>query len=118
MSCVLTFLHARLDEDEQRARAEAVLRDGDPYFVNEASNFERCFTPQRALAEVEAKREILKLHRPGRPIYEAEDSTRRTCWSCGVDDGWYDVPAPCDTLKALALPYADHPDYDPAWSVQ
>jgi hypothetical protein len=36
------------------------------------------------------------------------------CGTCGsVDDS--PVEWPCDTVLALALPYADHPDYREEW---
>jgi len=106
MSCILTFLHARLDEDQQHAQAEAVLRDDDPYFVNEASNFERCFTPERMRAEVDAKRRILELHS------STETLDKPKCTHCDWQR-W-----PCPTLRILTVPYANHLDYDPAWSVR
>lgn len=58
----------------------------------------------RLLAECEAKRRIVKEHGPNE-------------WGlCGVhvfDDDEH--RAPCQTLRLLALPYVDHPDYDDAW---
>ncbi len=60
--------------------------------------------PARVLREVAAKRKILTLHSPW------EDSG--DCSACG------DVPQvcyPCETLRALAAAWSDHPDYDPAW---
>lgn len=56
--------------------------------------------PARALREVEAKRRILALvtvNADGEPIYVD-----------GYAEAWMDV------LRLLALPYASHPDYDPA----
>lgn len=54
----------------------------------------------RLLAECEAKRRIVELHGSVDPC-DAHDASFRT--------------VPCDTIRALALPYADHPDYDPTW---
>jgi hypothetical protein len=34
--------------------------------------------------------------------------------SCGCMGGWH-WKYPCDTLKLLALHYAEHPDYKPEW---
>jgi len=67
---------------------------------------------QRALAECEAKRRIVDLH-PVRVERDwvnpvdgpAHEVNEHYCAICG----W--VPDSCDTVKALALPYADHPDY-------
>lgn len=119
------FLLARLDEDEAVARA-AVTQEGEATWyvapVHTAPRITRVRTsrdnvpvalvegiekihddthlsehiarhdPARVLAEVEAKRRIV--------ARLADESSRR-----------YDY----DTLRLLALPYADHPDYDEAW---
>ncbi len=66
---------------------------------------------RRHLAECEAKRRIVELHPPR--------ETHRGYPYCGgclqseEDDRalYYD----CPTLRALALPYADHPDYRDEW---
>ncbi|MEU7103558.1 DUF6221 family protein [Streptomyces sp. NPDC046215] len=120
----MTFLHARLDEDEQVARAAQpapwVRRDHvagvhadnatearpygsavadcrrvpDGYGVPNALHIVR-HAPARVLAEVDAKRAIVE---------EIEDAEVR----------WYgDKLIP--VLKRLALPYADHPDYREEW---
>lgn len=57
--------------------------------------------PARVFAECEAKRRIVQLH-------GNDWNPRGKCATC-------DEVGPCDTLRALALPYADHPDYDEAW---
>jgi hypothetical protein len=82
----------------------------------------------RVLAECEAKRRIVELHKIEVAAFRAyggeegvtfvepdsfEDITTRR-WMCSTchnigDDG------PCSTLRLLALPYADHPDYDDPW---
>lgn len=58
--------------------------------------------PARVLAECEAKRRIVALHRGKPPWREALPE----CAECGYR-------SPCETLRILALPYADHPDHDP-----
>jgi hypothetical protein len=50
----------------------------------------------RALAECWAQRQLVHLHQD--PIHGCRD------------DGW-----PCMTLRILALPHADHHDYDGSW---
>jgi len=62
--------------------------------------------PARVLAECAARRAIVALHARYSERYEG-------CSSCG-SVAEYGVDYPCDTLRALALPYADHPDYDEA----
>ena len=66
--------------------------------------------PARVLAECEAKRRIVGLH-----VCACPDPT---CGDCGECSGLHHAdptPAPCDTLRLLALPYADHEDYDEGW---
>lgn len=69
--------------------------------------------PARVLAELDAKRRILDLHqmdwreRPERGIGEADDPYCVACFGEGY---------PCATLRLFALPYADHPDYQPEWA--
>jgi hypothetical protein len=58
--------------------------------------------PGRVLVECEAKRLIVALHKP--------ESGQHPDF-CGHDLR----ELPCPTLRALALPYADHPDYLPEW---
>lgn len=61
------------------------------------------------LADVESKRRILELHR--------EDFGG--CRSCAMGSGnggsLEPTSFPCDTLMLLALPYAEHPNYNPSW---
>lgn len=59
--------------------------------------------PARVLAECEAKRRIMGLHWTNDPAGPAP-----ICNLCLYKP-------PCETLTYLALPYADHPDYDESW---
>lgn len=59
--------------------------------------------PARVRAECEAKRRIVAI---------ANDQIRLGRQARGWDN-WEDMAVA--TLRALALPYADHPDYDEAW---
>lgn len=67
--------------------------------------------PARALAEVDAKRQIIRLHSFG---------TGHEC-STLDDNGdidhctWVMDSEACTTLRLLALPYADHPGYREEW---
>lgn len=56
-------------------------------------------TPDRVLAECEAKRRIVRLH----------PEILGICQECANEQ------YPCRTLGAVALPYADHPDYREEW---
>ncbi|MEE1814225.1 DUF6221 family protein [Streptomyces sp. SP18ES09] len=138
MADLIAFLRARLDDDEQTARAAAAAIGGDddadvPLTIADdayeavAEHIAR-HDPARALAEVEAKRLILLIHNTPAAVSpklaaiglregEAPEDDR-SCMGCGLnmmeDPITADVNA-CPILRALALPYADHPDYQDSW---
>ena len=69
----------------------------DPRWLSERVEHVRRHDPARVLAECEAKRRVIE---------ECDD---------------YDNPSEVliladQILRHLALPYADHPDYDPSWA--
>lgn len=65
------------------------------------------WNPAEVLRECEAKRRIVTaLH----TWYGSEDAPNEVFFS--DDDGWRGIGW---CVQLLALPYADHPDYDPAW---
>lgn len=94
------FLLARIAEDEDVATnwLRFEVRDGVP------GNYA---IPDRVRAECEAKRRIIELHSDGGKDWNGERFVH-FCHSCRT-------PWPCLTLRALALPYADHPDYREEW---
>lgn len=136
---LITFLRARLDEDEQTARAAGnrhwLVQDNiiELYPEREDDGFMRWPTradarhaanwdPARVLAEVAAWRRILDEH-------ASEDGD---CSACGrasweenpgaylrdepeMVDVWRPAIWPCRTIRLLALPYADHVDYREGW---
>lgn len=63
--------------------------------------------PARVLAECEAKRRIVELHvvEPLPPPSKSASCVQ--CWGAV----W-----PCPTLRLLASPHRDHPDYRPEWA--
>lgn len=94
---ITEFLEARIEEDERRANYYGPLAMGTA----------------RVLAECAAKQAIIGMHRRTMDIYgDALGDTCTTCVSSGPDAQGY----PCDTLKALAAVYADHPDYKQEWA--
>jgi hypothetical protein len=104
---LVAFLRARLNEDAERqtnpltawhSRDCASLPEPGQY------SFEcDCGVPERLVAEVEAKRRILAEH-------------ALNGWVCDTcDNGEVEQVFPCPTLRLLALPYADHPDYREEW---
>lgn len=105
------FLTARLTDKEGRARElEAAYARDEVRVGASVVNAGALVIPARMLAECAAKRRIVELH-----VRSAKDghicpSSRGdgTLWS------FLDDPA-CDTLRLLALPYADHSDYREEW---
>ncbi|MFE9337788.1 DUF6221 family protein [Streptomyces sp. NPDC007063] len=118
MSDLVAFLRARLDEDETMARKAASRQprsaawthepdgkvragDGTPVakhaWADEGAHITR-HDPARVLAEVDARRRILRWH------------LDEECCSVCLDD-----VEGCPLFRALALPYADHPDYREEW---
>lgn len=132
---LIEFLRARLAEDEQTADAARCNGHGrwttDTYQGESAGIRDRSIAitvaydnygvprpsqrthiarhdPARVLRDVEAKRRIV----------DGAESANRLVDATEYPDG-YDVgrkTAWGDTLKLLALPYADHPDYNPEWA--
>jgi len=136
------FLLARIAEDEAVARAATpglwaceTAPNGFPAMVvgnnmtvadtydkphlSDANHIAR-HDPARVLAECEAKRRIVALHvGSGRdPFYSHKGGPLDTCDVCvsfHADMDCSNEPWPCPTLRILALPYADHADYDESW---
>jgi len=119
VSDLTEFLLARIAEDEAVAREQAATTQTGIAleWERDVDYGERYLTidPARILAECEAKRRIVDLHATA-AVWQLE------CPTCAVgafeDHGTAEVdrePHPCGTLRALALPYADHPDYRPEW---
>lgn len=111
------FLLARIAEDEARARKIHADRCETPAETI-ADSMGRPMGPwcdcdwhvARVLAECEAKRRILELH--SQPAFVATDGDEDNDYTrCGLCDEL----VPCDTLRALALPYADHDDFQEEW---
>jgi hypothetical protein len=118
MNDLVQFLRARLDEDEEIARAATQgdwvwsrefvsppgyhhrtigpLEPGDSAFI-------AAHEPARVLAEVEAKRVLLA-------DYERFVAERRRMMG-----GWDSYPEASPVLTAFAAVYADHPDYRQEW---
>jgi hypothetical protein len=98
------FLLARIAEDE----AVAESATGEPVFqglqlFSDGYGTDVIARSRRGtLAECEAKRRIVEWHF-GKP-----NDGGPYCANCGSD--W-----PCENLAALALPYADHPDFREEW---
>lgn len=131
---ITEFLTARLDEDEAvalavdeqyriwRARKDYIPQLGiffgrtqAPGYIDpaDAAHIMR-HDPASVLADIEAKRAVIELHKR----VECARGEKEGCEHCGWDDDCrdcYGYGYPCHTVALLALPYKDHPDYDPAW---
>ncbi|MGW6455521.1 DUF6221 family protein [Streptomyces sp. NPDC055078] len=156
MTDLVTFLRARLDEDETGARAAMWDEQSDTWtacppqaaydryvVVDYCDDGVVAVTPEnadtdgvgqhiarhdpaRTLREVDAKRRILRLHNIPAVVSpkmaalglregEAPEDDRR-CVGCGLDMMDEPITADineCPILRALALPYADHPEWRP-----
>lgn len=137
MTDVVTFLYARLDEDEQMAlRAQpgpwsdtteevgfdyldyiveagreyddASVSRGDRYGHCNAQHIAR-HDPARVLREVEAKRQIVGWWA------ETGDWNDRGRIQDPQSGEWCRLPILPPVLEALAQGYADHPDFSPDW---
>lgn len=105
------FLLARIAEDEATGRFDMWDTSSE---VEMAAQIGR---------DAEAKRRIVELHQPDRHL-ENWYWTQRRCVECGGQ--WHVIPPfgkpteigpeqGCQTLRALAAVYADHPDYRAEW---
>ena len=114
----LTYRHPDGSMDHTEVAAAAVeVPDAWVSAGREAEGFASAkviYDERRVLAECESKRAIVALHAAYPTPQEMTYGTIIACSTCGsVDDS--PVEWPCDTLRLLAQPYADHPDFDPAW---
>jgi len=70
--------------------------------------------PARVLAECEAKRKIVALFSETESVYHSFVDAQDYLDSI-LNDSRIEVEALTPVLQALALPYADHPDYQQEW---
>lgn len=68
--------------------------------------------PARLLREIEAKRQIVRLHRP--VTKRSTGSGGGTVEDCAVCDH-FPAQYPCLTIRLLTLPYVDRPGYREEW---
>lgn len=115
MSDIVEFLRARLDEEGVRAAGARGHQtgsrfDGQP--LDWVFHAER-WTPERVLAEVEAKRKIIELAEEASSLDMQVDGEFRV----GPRDTAKEPYIGDWILRSLASVYADHPDYDQEWSL-
>lgn len=147
MTDLVSWLTARLDADEQvaRAAADAMASHGGYHDVGGMCDVEfdhiDLYDPTHALGIIAAHRAILAEHAPVlRDVEWPHDTTGKgqalVCPRCQNADHteWHPaagqagelpegfvapyVLAPCPTLRDLASIYADRDGYDPSWKVE
>ena len=116
---LVTFLLARIAEDEATAKDNTNLLT---FGVADTKTREYLgqFNPARMIIECESKRSIVELHTPVTDwkIFWHDEIVDRpddsACTTCG---SFFEYPErwPCSTVRALALPYVDHCDYQNEW---
>lgn len=92
--------------------------------VDNATHIVR-WDPARVLAECAAKRKVIDLHRMA--LGDGTEFKRGGFWEqvqvvgcvnctvCSITGDVCIIEGPCETLLALAAPYASHEQFDPAW---
>lgn len=122
-------LHSR----DAMGRKFSVIGSSGQFRSSDAVEHVVRFQPSRVLAECEAKRRIIDLHQDWPVLVDVPETTELI--DGGLDTmtyrisrqmGWLTTreyvarfgtePPTTPILLTLAQVYADHPDYDPAWS--
>lgn len=110
-----SWLLEQIAEDERDAQKAVGSEEHQRFIASRAL---------RILAEVATKRRILELHRPTESMYSDGEllypAASKLCRVCGPGDSWQAEQEgfgelPCETLRALALPYVDRPGYREEW---
>lgn len=91
-----------------------------PIYGASYANYIALNDPARVLADIEAKRRLLEMHRPVvlQRVVDGGSLDTQDVVACEYDtdpDGVDWVDFPCETLHLLALPHAGHPDYREDW---
>lgn len=134
MNELVAFLRARYNEDEQVARAADAGRwlpeDKGVTFEWRADDFHEGEAQARLLADTRANLEHIANWHPARVLAEVDAKIRvldhAEAWFgasfATTPDGWSSDTATAYrmamgwTLRLLAQPYADHPDYREEWT--
>jgi hypothetical protein len=101
------------DKDHQTARADLRSSTGSitahGALPRPVAEHVARWQPARVLAEIEAKRRIIARYAYRRSM-QPEDGTAPNRWDDLTRHYW-------EVCRDLAAPYADHPDYQPEWTV-
>jgi hypothetical protein len=120
LAAILAFVNARLNEREAAAEA-GIHAVGCAILEDDPRNSCDCGWSAFALDDIAAKRRLLDLHEPIPSCsagilqcrYRADICHSGSGLSCDSPD----APYPCPTVRLVSAPFAQHPDYDPAWAV-
>jgi len=111
---LIAFLRARLDEAEA-ARAYRLDQWTPEAHESYCPGDEGCICgrPAFVLADIAAKRAILDLHGglSACPVCISDREGR-------YPEDWRNDQTPCQTVRLLAEPFADHLDYQATWRPQ
>lgn len=118
---ITEFLAARYAEDEQAVEDEPEFypwADHDPGECDSCDHARQHIAANdaraaRVLADIESKRGILALHGSDH-VCPSGNGVGCTDYDATRDD---DGMRPCPTLRYLAAPHSDHPDYDAGWAL-
>jgi hypothetical protein len=105
---LVEFLRARLDEDERVARQHHLTNWHFDGIKNHIVNDDGV-----TVAIVRTTQEHIQRHDPARVLREVE--AKRRIIDLADSLGYVTNDAEPAILAALALPYADHPDYREEW---
>ena len=111
MTDLAAWLLEQIAEDEEWAREQ----DDRMPMAHQTGPMSDEFSPDRVLAECDAKRRIVDLHTPEDGYLDCPTCTDRDYRARRYDDDkqlWW-----CDTLKLLAQPYADRVGYPLDWRI-
>jgi hypothetical protein len=107
MSDLADFLLARIAEEERACQA---------LLYGRASTAEQLMSPGRLLLHCAARRHVIALHEIH--VVMAGHDTMIDGESGSSRSVRTERDFICPTLRTLALPYFDHPDYQPHWQVK
>lgn len=106
----------RFPREQWDAAANDAIADATRDALRERVTAHEADRSARALADVEAKRQIAEIHQVVGGFTD-EDMTDLGpgCSECGYSAAYSDRGGWCETLRLLAEPYASHPDYREEW---
>lgn len=107
MSDLADFILARIAEEERALQAHEYGSVSTPGTV---------ISPSRLLMNCAARRKVVSLHEIH--LVDAGEDAMIDGESASCRAGQNERDFICPTLRLLALPYFDHPDYKPHWQVR